>query len=43
MIRIKIDDLIFDLKLKYDLDLDFDHIDQLIAECIKVAETKYKN
>ena len=43
MIRIQIDDLIFDLKLKYDLHLDFDHIDQLIAECIKVAETKYKN
>lgn len=43
MIRIQIDDLIFELKLKYDLALDFDHIDQLIAECIKVAETKYKN
>ena len=43
MIRIQIDDLIFDVKLKYDLELDFNHIDQLIAECIKVAETKYKN
>jgi type I restriction enzyme R subunit len=43
MIRIQIDDLIFEMKIKYDLELDFDHIDQLIAECIKVAETKYKN
>jgi len=43
MIRIQIDDLIFEMKIKYDLELDFDHLDQLIAECIKVAETKYKN
>ncbi|MEJ7820926.1 MAG: HsdR family type I site-specific deoxyribonuclease [Chitinophagaceae bacterium] len=43
MIRIQIDDLIFEMKVKYDLELEFDHIDQLIAECIKVAETKYKN
>ncbi len=40
--RIEIDDLLFGMKNKYDLELNFDHIDQLIAECIKVAETKYK-
>lgn len=43
MIRIGIDDLLFEMKNKYDLELSFDNIDQLIAECIKVAETKYKN
>lgn len=42
-IRIEIDDLLFEIKNKYDLELSFDHIDQLIAECIKVAETKYKS
>jgi len=41
--RIEIDDLLFELKNKYDLEISFDHIDQLIAECIKVAETKYKS
>lgn len=41
--RIEIDDLLFETKNKYDLELSFDHIDQLIAECIKVAETKYKS
>lgn len=41
--RIEIDDLLFEIKNKYDLELSFDHIDQLIAECIKVAETKYKS
>jgi type I restriction enzyme, R subunit len=42
-IRIEIDDLLFETKTKYDLDISFDHIDQLIEECIKVAETKYRN
>lgn len=42
-ISIEIDDLIFEIKNKYDLEISFDHIDQLIAECIKVAETKYKS
>ncbi len=42
MMRIEIDDLLFGMKNKYYLELNFDHIDQLIAECIKVAETKYK-
>lgn len=41
--RIGIDDLLFETKAKYDLDISFDHIDQLIEECIKVAETKYKS
>lgn len=42
-IRIGIDDLLFEIKLKYNLDISFDHIDQLIEECIKVAEIKYKS
>lgn len=41
--RIGIDDLLFEIKTKYDLDISFDHIDLLIEECIKVAETKYKS
>jgi type I restriction enzyme R subunit len=41
--RIEIDDLLFEMKSKYDLEISFNHIDQLIAECIKVAETKYKS
>lgn len=41
--RIEIDDLLFELKMKYELDIGFEHIDQLIEECIKVAETKYKS
>ena len=42
-IRIDIDDFLFEIKIKYDLEISFDHIDQLIAECIKVAEAKYKS
>ncbi|MBL7867164.1 MAG: type I restriction endonuclease subunit R [Flavobacterium lindanitolerans] len=42
-IRIEIDDLLFELKTKYNLEISFDQVDQLIAECIKVAETKYKS
>ena len=41
--RIGVDDLLFDVQQKYGLEISFDHIDQLIAECIKVAETKYKS
>lgn len=41
--RIEIDDLLFEFKTKYDLEISFGQIDQLIAECIKVAETKYKS
>jgi type I restriction enzyme R subunit len=42
-IRIEIDDLLYDMKNKYELELTFDNLDQLIAECIKVAESKYKS
>ncbi len=42
-IKIGIDDLLFDLKHRYDLDINFEHVDQLIAESIKVAEAKYKD
>lgn len=42
-IRIEIDDLLYDVQQKYALEISFDQIDQLIAECIKVAETKYKS
>jgi type I restriction enzyme, R subunit len=41
--RIEADDLLFDLRNKYDLEISLDQIDQLIAECIKVAETKFKS
>jgi type I restriction enzyme R subunit len=41
--RIESDDLLYELKIKYDLEISFDHIDQLIRECIKVAEAKYKS
>lgn len=41
--RIEMDDLLFEIKTKYDLELNFAHIDQLIEECIKVAESKYKS
>lgn len=41
--RIGMDDLLFDINTKYSLDISFDHIDQLIEECIKVAEIKYKS
>jgi type I restriction enzyme R subunit len=40
-IKIGLDDFIFDLKSKYELDLSFDKIDELIEECIKVAKLKY--
>ena len=39
--KIDIDDLIFDIKARYNLNLDLDAIDLLIEECIKVAETRY--
>lgn len=41
--RIEIDDLLFETKSKFDLIISFDHIDQLIDDCIKVAEAKYKS
>lgn len=42
-IRIEVDDFIFDLINKYDLELSFESIDLLIDECLKVAEAKYKS
>lgn len=42
-VRIEIDDLLFETKAKYDLEISFDQIDQLIDGCIKVAETRYKS
>jgi type I restriction enzyme R subunit len=41
--KIEIDDLLFDIRNKFNLELSLDRIDQLIEECIQVAETKYKN
>jgi len=41
--RIGMDDLLFEARTKYNLEISFDQIDQLIAECIKVAEAKYKS
>ena len=42
-ITIEIDDFLFDLKNKYNLDIDFDNIDTLIADSLKVASAKYKD
>lgn len=41
--RIEIDDLLYETKSKHDLTISFENIDQLIEECIKVAETKFKS
>ena len=40
--RIEIDDLLFETKKKFDLDISFDQIDQLIDGCINVAETRFR-
>ena len=40
-IRIAIDDYIFDLKSKYDIDLSFDDIDKLVEEALKVTKIKF--
>lgn len=42
-IKIEIDDFLFDLKSKYDLNLNFDELDTMIAEAIKVARFKYRD
>ena len=42
-ITIEIDDMLFDLKSKHDIDFGFDHMDALIEESLKVAVSKYKN
>ena len=41
-IKIDIDDFLFDLKIKYGIELPFAHIDELVEECIKVAKIKYQ-
>ena len=41
-IKIEIDDLLFELKNKFSLEIDFVRIDQLIESSISVAEAKYK-
>lgn len=40
-IRIAIDDYIFDLKSKYDIELSFDAIDETVEEALKVAKIKF--
>lgn len=40
--RIEMDDLLFETKKKFDLDISFDQIDQLIDGCINVAETRFR-
>lgn len=42
-ITIEIDDLLFDLKSKYEVDFGFSHMDVLIADSLKVAVSKYKD
>jgi type I restriction enzyme R subunit len=42
-ITIEIDDLLFELRSKFDIDFGFDHTDVLIGDSIKVAESKYKD
>ena len=42
-IKIEIDDFIFELRQKFDLEIDFDELDTLIAEALKVAKFKYKD
>jgi type I restriction enzyme R subunit len=40
-IRIEIDDYIFDLKNKYDIEMPFDEIDLTVKETLKVAKLKF--
>lgn len=40
-IRIDIDDYIFDLKSKYDIDFSFDDIDNVVEDVLKVAKIKF--
>ena len=41
-INIKLSDAIYDLLQKYDIDTNWDDIDLLIEECLKIATHKYK-
>jgi type I restriction enzyme R subunit len=40
-IKIAIDDYIFDLKAKYDLDISFEQVDDLVAQSLEVAKIKF--
>lgn len=40
-IKIAIDDYIFDLKTKHDLDISFDKIDDLVEQSLNVAKIKF--
>jgi type I restriction enzyme R subunit len=40
-IKIAIDDYVFDLKSKYDIELSFDKIDQFVEEGLSVAKIKF--
>jgi len=40
-IKIEIDDCIFDIKGKYDLEISFDKIDELVAKALNVAKIKF--
>ena len=41
-INIGLSDVVYDLLQKYDVDPDWDEIDHLIEECLKIAIHKYK-
>lgn len=41
-INIELGDVIYDLHQKFDIDTDWDKIDYLIGECLKIAILKYK-
>jgi type I restriction enzyme R subunit len=41
-INIDLSDAIYELLLKFDLDTNWDDIDHLIEECLKIAIHKYK-
>lgn len=41
-INIELGDVIYDLFQKYELDINWDNIDHLIEECLKIAILKYK-
>ena len=40
-IKIAIDDYIFDLKAKYDLDISFKQIDDLVEQGLNIAKIKF--
>jgi type I restriction enzyme R subunit len=40
MMRTAIEDYLFDLKEKHDIDLTFDHIDSIMEQCIEIAKVR---